>query len=152
MGLAARIVSSWSFAARRLARLAQIAGASERLAGSLKRHATLCAYTNIKSGLEALAIAEAADAQALRDLLLPYQVWPAPARSHQRAGGSNWARLSDDLAAEVAMVRALNAAIANWEGPDHAIADRLRAIVTAKATSLDRLRALTLRCDPQALD
>jgi hypothetical protein len=152
MGLGARICDALSFDAHRLTRLAQIAGASERLAQNLKRHAGLCDAPNIKAGLEALAIAEASDANALRNLLLPRHIWPTPLATLQRDGANNWARISEDLAAELEMVRALNGASAEWEGVDREIATRLRAVAAAKEATLGHLRDLALRCDPQALD
>jgi hypothetical protein len=151
-GLAARVCPALSSEARRLTRLAQIAGQSERLASALERHADQCAYVNIKSGLEALARAEIADAQRLRDLLLPRGVWPVRSRTPPREGANNWARLSADLAVQVEMVRALNAAIATWEGVDRQVAARLREIARAKENRLGEMRGLTLKCDPQALD
>jgi rubrerythrin len=152
MGLVARIHNAFSSETRRLMRIAQIAGESERLAVALQRHAELCDYTNIKSGLAETAAAETADAKALRNLLAPYRVWPTRSSAPERDGANNWARLSDDLAAEVEMVRALNAAIADWEGADREVAGRLREVVKTKEATLDRLRDLTLRCDPQAFD
>lgn len=152
MGIGTRIINSLSGEARRLTRLARIAGASERLAQNLKRHADLCDAPNIKAGLEALAIAETRDADALRDLLVPRLVWPARSETTQHDGANNWLRISGDLTAELEMVRALNSAIAEWEGADREIAERLRAIAAPKETTLGRLRDLALRCDPQALD
>ena len=152
MGLGARICDALSFEAHRLTRLARIAGESERLAQKLKRHAELCDGPNIKAGLEVLAIAETRDANALRDLLLPHRIWPTRSATIEGERANNWARVSDDLAAELEMVRALNGAIAEWEGVDREIATRLRTIATAKETTLGRLRDLALRCDPHALD
>ena len=152
MGFGARICDALSFEAHRLARLAQIGGSSERLAQNLKRHAGLCDAPNIKAALEALAIAEASDANALRNLLLPRHIQPTPPATLQRDGSNNWVRISEDLAAELEMVRALNSAIAQWEGVDREVAAQLRAIVTSKEIALGHLRDLALRCDPQALD
>src|SRR5438552_2183649 len=115
MGLGARICNALSSEARRLARLAQVAGDSERLAQNLARHAELCDAPNIKAGLEALAIAEASDANALRDLLLSRRKWPTQSATSEGEGANNWARISNDLAAELEMVRALNSAFAEWE-------------------------------------
>ena len=152
MGLGTRICAALSFDARRLTRLAQIAGASRRLAANLQQHANWCDAPNIKAGLASLALAEMRDADILRDLLLPRHVAPLQAASSQHHGASNWARISDDLAAELEMVRALNGAIAEWEGVDPEIAAQLRAIATSKEITLGHLRDLALRCDPQALD
>ncbi|HLW70039.1 MAG TPA: hypothetical protein VKS22_05400 [Candidatus Binataceae bacterium] len=152
MGLIARFISSLSPAVRRLERLASIGGESERLAASLKRHGGLCSLPRIREGLETLAAAEAADADVLRDLLLALGVWPARPAAPSHTGSNNWARLSADLAAEVELVRALNGAIADWEGVNPQIAERLRELVARKEQSLTLLRGFALKCDPQALD
>src|SRR5579859_1964108 len=112
MGLGARICDALSFEAHRLTRLARIAGESERLAANLKRHADLCDAPNIKAGLETLAIAETSDAAALRDLLLLRRIRPTRSATVERDGANNWVRITNDLAAELEMVRALNGAIA----------------------------------------
>ena len=152
MGLATRICAALSFDAHRLTRLAQIGAASEQLAARLQQHAALCDAPNIKAGLASLAIAEANDAADLRELLALRQAVPQQASPSQHNGSSNWARISEDLAAELEMVRAINGAIAEWEGADREIAAILRTIAGAKEITLGRLRDLALRCDPQALD
>lgn len=151
MGIIEAIRRSMSPRARLLRRLAVIAGENERLAKSLQRHAAMCDYSGLKSGLAIAAVAEAADAQALR-VLLPHDVWPALPEVELREGASNWARIGSDLAAEVELVRGLNAAVAEWEGVDQGIAEKLRELGIGKDQTLGLLRDLGLKCDPQALD
>jgi hypothetical protein len=152
MGIIEAIRTSLSPRTRMLRRLAMIAGESARLAASVKRHAAMCDYPGLKSGLETAALAEAADAQTLRALLLAHDVWPALPKPELREGASNWARIGADLAAEVELVRSLNAAVAEWEGVDAGIAEQLRELGLGKDQTLGLLRDLGLRCDPQALD
>lgn len=152
MGIIEAIRTSLSPRTRMLRRLATIAGESERLAASLKRHAAMGDYPGLKLGLATAALAEAADAQALRVLLLAHDVWPALPTAELREGANHWARIGADLAAEVELVRSLNAAVAEWEGVDARIAERLRELGLGKDQTLGLLRDLGLRCDPQALD
>jgi hypothetical protein len=152
MGLVARIVDWLSPAARRLARLAAVGGESERLAASLGQHAELCGLPRIKDGLVSLAAAESADANVLRNLILALGVWPARPAAILYTGSSNWARLNADLDAEVELVRALNGAIAEWQGVKPEIAGRLRELVANKEQTVSMLRGFALKCDPQALD
>jgi hypothetical protein len=106
----------------------------------------------IKDGLKTLAAAEDADARVLRGMVWTHHVWPTRPESSISAAANNWARLSADLDAETELIRALNGAIAEWEGVNHELASRLREMVASKEQSLRLLRALALRCDPQALD
>lgn len=152
MGAFARVINAVSPNARRMRRLALIAGASEALATTLKRHAAMAEYSSFRTALEEVAEAEAADAKFLRDLLLADGVWPTPRSRSSIDGGNNWQRASADLAEEVELVRALSAAIAEWEGVDHVIANQLRVIALHKEITAGHLRDLALRCDPQALD
>ncbi len=152
MGIIAAICESLSPRTRLLRQLAAIAGENERLAASLKHHAAMTDYPGIKSGLETAAAAAAADVRTLRGLLLAHDVWPAmpPAEFHE--GANNWARISSDLAAETELMRSLNMAVAEWEGVDRAMADRLRELAAGKSQTIALLRDLALKCDPQALD
>jgi hypothetical protein len=152
MGIIEAIRTSWSPRARLLRQLAVIAGENERLAKSLQRHAAMCDYPGLKAGLATAAIAEAADAQTLRVLLLAHDVRPALPAVELREGASNWARIGSDLAAEIELVRSLNAAVAEWEGVDQGIAEKLRELGIGKDQTLGLLRDLGLKCDPQALD
>jgi bacterioferritin (cytochrome b1) len=137
---------------RLIQQLAQIAGDNERLAGSLKRHASLCDFPRLKSGLEMLAAAERADADVLRQLVLAHNAWPLPPLLPNREGANNWERLSFDLAAQVELVRSLNSFIAQCERTDPSMAQQLRALVNEKERASALLRDITLKCDPQALD
>jgi hypothetical protein len=152
MGIIEAIRASMSPRARLLRRLAVIASENERLAESLQRHAAMCDYPGLKSGLATAAVAEAADAQTLRVLLLAHDVWPALPGIELREGANNWARIGSDLAAEIELVRGLNAAVAEWEGVDQGIAEKLRELGIGKDQTLGLLRDLGLKCDPQALD
>jgi hypothetical protein len=150
MGIIAAIRSSMR--ARMWHRLAAIAGESERLAASLKRHAGLCNYPGLKSGLETAALAEAADAQTLRALLLAHDIWPALPAAEFSEGANHWARVGADLAAEVELVRSLNSSVAEWEGVDAEVGEQLRELAVSKDQTLGLLRDLATLCDPQALD
>jgi hypothetical protein len=153
MGILTAIRSSIAPGRRRLNRLATISGASEQLAENIRHHAELCEYPRIKEGLIAAAAAEKAEAQVLRDLVLKLGRWPAPAdRQTVGSSASNWARISSDLAAEVELVRSLSAAIAEWEGSNPPIGERLRELRAARERTLGLLRDLAVKCDPQALD
>ncbi len=137
---------------RLIQQLAQIAGDNERLARSLKRHASLCDFPRLKSGLEMLAAAERADADVLRQLVLAHNGWPSPPLIPNREGANNWERLSFNLAAQVELVRSLNSLIAQCERTNPLMAQQLRALVTEKERASALLRDITLKCDPQALD
>lgn len=152
MGIIETVRSALSPRLRLLRRLAAIGGESERVAASIARHARMCDLAGLKAGLETAAAAEAADAQALRVLLLAHDVSPSPPGAELREGANHWARINSDLAAEVELVRSLNAAAAEWEGVDPGIAERLRELAVGKDETLGLLRDLALRCDPQALD
>jgi hypothetical protein len=152
MGTLGRALYAFSPQARRLQRLARIAGISEALAAALKRHAETAGYATFRTALEHVAEAEAADAKALRRLLLAYGSWPIPFSELAPDGSSNWQRVSADLALERELVKLLGDAIVEWEGVKPEIANDLRAIVYHKEVSARHLRDLGLRCDPQALD
>jgi len=119
---------------------------------NLKRHGATCAYSNIRAGLERLAEAEAAQALVLREVLLERGAWPRLPEAVAHDGSSNWERLSGDLALQVALHRELNMEIAEWDGVEPAVADRLREFASEEDSNIAGLRDLTLKCDPQALD
>jgi hypothetical protein len=152
MGIINDIRSAMSTRTRLLRRLAAIAGESERLAITLKQHTEVCDTPALRPGLESAAAAEAADAQALRSLLLAHDLWPTRPTTQESVGANYWARISADLAAEIELVRSLTAAVAEWEGVDREIAEQLRHLALRKDQTLGLLRDLALRCDPQALD
>jgi len=152
MGILARIRSSLSPRARLLDHLAISAGRFETLAMNLKDHAAMCTYTSIRAGLEQLAEAQAEQALVLREILVERGVRPRPAETPVHQGSSNWERLSADLAREVALHRDLNMEIAEWDGVEPKVAERLREFAAKEDENIAVLRDLTLRCDPQALD
>jgi hypothetical protein len=152
MGILERIRTSFSPRARLLDHLAISAGRFESLAVSLKRHAAMCAYTNIKDGLERLATAETAQASVLREMLLERGACPRLPETAVHDGSSNWERLSGDLALQVELHRDLNMEIAEWDSFEPAVATRLREFAELEQGNIAVLRDLTLKCDPQALD
>ena len=50
------------------------------------------------------------------------------------------------------MHRELNMEIAEWDGTEPKVAERLREFAAKEDENIAALRDLTLRCDPQALD
>ena len=152
MGLLERIRSSFSPRARLLDHLAISAGRFESLAASLRRHAAMCAYPNIKDGLERLATVEAAQAAVLHEMLRERGSLPRPPQQRSHHGSNNWERLSGDLAIQVELHRYLNMEIAEWESVEPAVAERLRDFAALELDNIAILRDLTLKCDPQALD
>ena len=137
---------------RLLAELADIAGRHQELADRLARHATICAYPNIASGLAALAARQAEHARALHALLRERNVWPKLPRPMEAEGSSNWARVTGDLEIMLELSREVNQQALHWEGIDPALAVRLRTIALEDDRKLGELRELALKCDPQALD
>ena len=137
---------------RLLKSLAEIAGNAELLAANLTRHTEMCSYPTLRVSLEELAAAEAAQANAVRELLLHNGVWPKLPNQPPHEGSSNWERLRNDLAIQVKILRALHAQIAEWTPVDAQIAERLRETAKNAGRHIDQLRDLTLKCDPQALD
>jgi bacterioferritin (cytochrome b1) len=152
MQIAERIRLWLSPGSRLLDQLAEIAAQSESLAANLTRHAEMCDYPTLKSGIEELAKAETAQANALRELLLAHNCWPKLSKRALREGSSNWERLRDDLALQVRILRALQAQIPGWTSIDREMADGLRQFAVEEDRSIARLRDLTLKCDPQAID
>lgn len=137
---------------RMLADLAAIAGRHQELARRLADHAGLCAYPNIASGLNALAVREAEHALTLDALLSGRQVWPKPPHPADSEGSSNWRRVSGDLALMLELARDMNDQALQWEGIDPPFAARLRTIATEDNHGIGELRELAMKCDPQALD
>jgi hypothetical protein len=152
MQMAERIRLWLSPGSRLLNQLAEISAQSESLAADLKRHSEMCDYPTLKSGIEELAKAKTAQAKALRALLLAHSCCPKLSKRALRDGTSNWERLRGDLAQQVQIVRALQAQIPGWTGIDPEMADSLWQFVVEEDRSIARLRDLTLKCDPQAID
>src|SRR5215831_13821108 len=81
-----------------LAQLAELAGQKEALIGRLARHAAMCPYGTIRTGLERIAAQQSEGFQVLRSLLADRQMWPRPPESTPHEGSNNWERLNHDLA------------------------------------------------------
>jgi hypothetical protein len=152
MGILERIRSSLSSRTRLLEQLARIAGQVETLAARLKAHAEMCSYPTLKTGLERLAMTQAAYADILRELLLDRGAWPTLPQTSVREGSNNWERLNADLALQVRLFRDLNLQIVEWEVVEPQLAARLREFAAEQDKTLADLRDLALKCDPQALD
>src|SRR5262245_60204356 len=135
-----------------LAQLAELAGHKEVLMERLVRHAAMCPYGTIGAGLEHIAEQQSEGFKVLRSLLAERQMWPRPPESTPHEGSSNWERLNHDLAILGLVVSGIQKASRVWEGIDSATADKLLAIALADGEAQNQLRALALKCDPQALD
>jgi hypothetical protein len=137
---------------RLLQLLAETAGDAELLAAKLSRHAKLCTYPNIRAGLDEIAAGESAQAAVIRQLLLDRGVSPKLPVNPSHDGSSNWERLQRDLALQVKILRSLRSQVPQWTALEPQIADSLSQVATEEESRIGRLRDLTLRCDPQALD
>jgi len=135
-----------------VAELADLAGRKETLMGRLRRHAAMCSYPTIKAGLERLAEEQAESFEVLRAILADRNTWPRPIEETPREGSNNWERLSGDLEILHALALGIQKAAGIWEGIDAAVAAKLMPIAVADGEAEARLRALALKCDPQALD
>jgi hypothetical protein len=152
MGILEKIRTSFSPKTQMLERLAVVAGRYEALAESLKRHAELCTYPNIKAGLEHLAEDKAGQANVLRRILADLGAWPRLAETPSHDGSSNWERVGADLALQTELFRELNTQLVEWEGVDSNVAARLRVFLDAEDSNAGTLRDFALKCDPQAFD
>ena len=132
--------------------LAEIAGLNEALIVRLTRHAAMCSYGNIKASAELIAQTQQKHLNDLRSLLAAQSLWPRPPAELPHDGANNWERFSHDLELLVRVTFGLHRASAQWEGIDAAIADKLGAIALDDDEQTSALRALALKCDPQALD
>ncbi len=152
MGIVQTIRLLLSPRSRLLNRLAETAAGAETLAANLTRHTEMCSYPTLRAGLEELAAAETAQANAMRELLLQNRVWPKLSDRPLHEGSSNWQRLRNDLALQVEILRALQSQLPEWTGIDPQIAAQLREFAEQEDRHIGQLRDLTLKCDPQALD
>jgi len=135
-----------------LAQLAELAGRKEALIDRLARHAAMCSYPTIRTGLERIAAQQSEGFKVLRSLLAERQMWPRPPESTPHEGSNNWERLNHDLAMLGMVVGEIEKASRVWEGIDSATAEKLLAIAIGDGEAQSQLRALALKCDPQALD
>lgn len=152
MGIFSRLRSSLSPRERLMHELTEIAGLTEALAERLGRHAQMCAYPNIRAGLEHLAAAEGAHLKTFKDILAESALWPRPPEPVAHEGSNNWERLSGDLALLNALAHRLNRHAIDWEPDDAAMSKRLLDIYGEDRENAYALRDLALRCDPQAID
>ena len=132
--------------------LAEIAGLSEELIARLTRHAALCKYRNLKAGAESIALTQEKHLNQLRSMLASQSLWPRPPAKLPHYGANNWERFSHDLELLVQVTFGLHHVSAEWEGVDPAIGEQLGAIANDDDEQTSALRALALKCDPQALD
>lgn len=152
MGILEKLRSALSERDRLMRRLAEIAGRCEVLVMRLRRHADLCVYPAIANGVRAVAAAEARHERALRSILGERGLWPRPPEDKPGEGANNWERLSVDTEMLLALSQALARQALQCESFDPDLAQRLREIGSEAAESESQLRALALKCDPQALD
>jgi hypothetical protein len=135
-----------------LTQLADLAGRKEVLIDRLARHAAMCSYETIKTGLERIAAQQSESFKVLRSLLADRDMWPRPAEAPPHEGSNNWERLNNDLAMLGTIASGIQKASRVWEGIDSATAEKLLAVAVADGEAHSQLRALALKCDPQALD
>lgn len=122
------------------------------LAANLEQHAARCRLPTIRASLEALAVTENAQAQALDAFVTAQGRRPSLHSALLIDGSSNWQRLQADLASQAKLLSDLNQAIVLLEGHDHHAAAQLREIAAEEERNLGDLRDLVLKCDTQALD
>jgi len=151
MGFFDRLLSS-SPEKSAIADLAELAGRKEALIERLRRHAARCSYTTIKAGLDRLVAQQQESFKTLRAILSDHDTWPRPPESEPHEGSNNWERLSSDLEMLRTVAVGMQKATGWWEGIDPAIAQKLLPIAIADGEAESELRALALKCDPQALD
>lgn len=151
MGFFQRLFSPASARVELLEELAVLAGHNQGLVERLKRHAAL-AGVSIKSGVEALAEAEAAHVKKLNSILADHNVWAKLPEPALHDGSNNWARLSGDLAVLAAIASDLRLNAMKWESIDEDIVGKLRQLAIEDDTHESELRKLAMMCDAMALD
>ncbi len=150
MGLFDRFLSSPE--KRALAELAALAGRKETLIDRLRRHASMCPYPTIKSGIDRIAEGQAESFKILRNILTDRDLWPRPPEATPREGSNNWERLTSDLEVLRVIAVGMQKEAGVWEGIDLSISQQIAQIAVADSEAEEELRALALKCDPQALD
>src|ERR1700678_4817771 len=93
MGFFQRLFSPASARAELLEELSVLAGRNQGLVERLKRHATLSA-SNIKAGVEALAVKEAGHVKVINSILAERNVWAKLPEAALHNGSTNWGRRS----------------------------------------------------------
>jgi hypothetical protein len=152
MGIFEKLRSAFSERDRLIRRLAGIAGRWEVLVKRMRRHGDMCVYPAIAQGVRAVAAREAGHERTLRSILADRGYWPRRPEFTPRDGANNWERLSGDTAMLLAFFQELRRHALEWEGDDPELAERLAQVATEAGESEAQLRALTLKCDPQAVD
>ncbi len=151
MGFFQRLFSPVSARTELLEELAVLAGRNQGLVDRLKRHATLTS-ANIKTGVEAIAEAEAAHVKVMHAILADHNVWAKLPEAALHDGSNNWARLSGDLEVIRALAADLHNNAMKWESVDDAVSAKLRQLATEDDVRESELRKLALLCDALALD
>jgi len=151
MGFLQRFFSPVSARAELLEELAVIAGHNQGLVDRLKRHAALTG-ANIKSGVEALAEAEAAHVKVINSILADHNVWAKLPEAALHDGSNNWSRLGGDLAVLAALASDLRLNAMKWESIDEDIVGKLRQLAIEDDDHESDLRKLAMKCDALALD
>ena len=151
MGFFRKLFSPASDRAELLEELAVITGRNQGLVDRLKRHAPLTA-ANIKSGVEALAEAEAGHVKVLNSILADHNVWSKLPEPALHDGANNWARLSGDLEVLGTLAADLRLNAMRWEAVDEDVAATLLELAIEDEDRESELRKLALKCDALALD
>ena len=151
MGFFRKLFSPASDRAELLEELAAIAGRNLGLVDRLKRHAALTA-ANIRTGVEALAEAEAGHVKVLNSILANHNVWSKLPEPALHDGENNWARLSGDLEVLGTLAADLRLNAMRWEAVDEDVAATLLELAIEDEDRESELRKLALKCDALALD
>jgi len=151
MGFFQRMFSPVSARAELLEELAVLAGRNQGLVDRLKRHAALT-FSNIRSGVEALAKKEELHVKVIHSILADHNVWAKLPEAALHDGSSNWARLSGDLEVIGALAAGLRINAMEWESVDEAVAGKLLQVAIEDDDRERELRKLALKCDALALD
>jgi len=151
MGFFQRMFSPVSAWAELLEELAVLAGRNQGLVDRLKRHAALT-FSNIRSGVEALAEKEELHVKVIHSILADHNVWAKLPEAALHDGSSNWARLSGDLEVIGALAAGLRINAMEWESVDEAVAGKLLQVAIEDDDRERELRKLALKCDALALD
>ena len=152
MGLLDRLNLTGSSRSRLLAKLAEITGRREMLAGRVARHSAMCSAPRLKEELAAIAAKEREQVNLLRRILSDAGIWPREAEAPAHDGSSNWERVSNDVEMLLRITIDLNKHLLDWNGEDPAIAAQLDAILEGDGLVMRRLREVAAKSDPQALN
>ena len=130
-----------------------LAGHCEELVNRMRLHAERATlYPAIADEVRAIAEREAAHERTLRGILADSGRWPRPPENLPRDGSNNWERLSGDLEILVQFTVELQRQAMRWESENLAIGETLNKIASEASDSEFKLRRLTAKLDPQALD